>query len=294
MFWSRCVRNTSNGTVRPEISLRDATRLARSMGCLGAPPPAAASSSSAAAPHAPAEAALRLRRCTGQRSPEDSSSSLAGSTWETLQRRQRHLFQLAHTPTEGPAVAATMSAINVAHVEGIVQAVLCGHYASHSGGVSGCGSPGLRTVHVTTPPPSEGAPSTVLLWLCVDPASSPCLLAVCCSLSPEVVDMHWSARRGETMEEDISPIASVGDSRVVASEREEEEGVAEAKLRCVKAWATAALLSRRVVVSGQLRMVEVFDGDVGKVVVVPVIELPQDNLMGCIKELGTPKNNNRP
>lgn len=308
MLGTQCARCATAGIPCLDMPLREATRIARSIGCLGL---SHASSGSAAIASGRGSDLPLLRPCTGPDAhhsafSQDTSSSRAAMApireWRTLESLQRRLFFDAHAATDDTAVAVGVAAVNIAHMEGIVAAVQCGHAATHVASPDGQFTPGHRTVCVTTP--VNTAYPTVLLWLRVESdaaSSSSCLLAVRCQLSPEMVDTRWrfsqETQRQPTNTSNTADIAAAvasdvddgsGDGEVDASANartrpvEEEETLAAAKLRCVKAWATAALLHHRVIVSGQLRMEEVFDGDLGKVVSVPVIEIPQDSLLSGV------------
>ncbi|KPA79926.1 hypothetical protein ABB37_04980 [Leptomonas pyrrhocoris] len=301
MLWSRCTRNTNRRIPKLDMPLREATRLARNVGCLGAPPAPSSSSSSVRGTPPLNEAALRdfhsvepLRRCTGPDARKDvafrHSSSFSDGEWWTLQTLQRHLFSDAHAPSEGASIAVSAACVNTIHVEGTVQALQCGHFAANVAGPSGHLKPGRRTACVVAP--SHTAFPTVLLWLSMadSSSSSGCLLAVRCRLSPEVVEARWrEQQQAKKSAEAVPGDGHEAGEAVVENESdanaEEKEASAEAKLRCVKAWVKASLLHRHVLVSGQLRMGEVYDGDLGKVVSVPIIDVPQDNLIGGVTAL---------
>ncbi|KPI89241.1 hypothetical protein ABL78_1664 [Leptomonas seymouri] len=300
MQWTRCMRSASRGIPSLDMPLQEATRIARRIGCLGAPR-ASSSCGSSSVDGATVKGLTDippLRRCTAPNACSDASprSSSLEASWWTLQSNQRRLFHDSHAPTEGTSIAATMSSVNIVHIEGIVTAVQCGHLATNLKGPSGHAVPGRRTVYMTTP--INAAFPTVLMWLNVaDPPSPSCLLAVRCRLSPEVVEARWSAEgQSKTRQSRGSAAAAKApgahDERgetLLKSEQgshaEDEGGLTEAKLRCVKTWAKSILWNRRVIVSGQLRMEEVYDDDLSKVVSVPVVEVAQDYLMGGVTGL---------
>jgi hypothetical protein len=309
MFGTRCLRSTSRSAPLLDTPLREATRIARSVSYLGSSRTPASSPLPVAATRdinsrLPSNAAAGLPDTPPI--PSNPSNSF-DKLWLTAQSRQRLLFAHAHVPAEDRYPAVTMACVNTVHIEGVVTAVQCGHLATHVPGPLGQAPPGYRTVCVKTP--LNLSYPTVLLWLEVDAtasttssssSSSPslCLLAVRCRLSPEVVERLWQAQQHvpeDHQRHDSAATATTttptrddgegGDMPRVATRRSSsfsKKALSDAKLRCVKKWVAESLLNYRVIVSGQLRMEEVYDGDLDKVVSVPVIELPQDELIGRV------------
>lgn len=329
MLWSRCSRRAATATAaapRFDTPLRIATQRATRLGCLGgtssltsvlhrvsaaaATPPADPSSS----PASSADASAKPNDSTADEQARVASKTHGdGVLWWSVVERQQNLFAAAHSLADGAAAAITLSCVNIVHVEGVVEKVFCGHFATHAAGVKGEAVPGRRTVAVMAPQ-SPAFPS-VLLWLRVEDTdvaaastssteaataasatSVTCLLGVRCRLSPEVVEARWQAtelsrrraRRAASLssESEESPAEEeTTHNNSSSGEAGTASGKTEAKLRCVKAWAAAAFLKRRVIVSGQLRMEELYDGDLEKVVVVPMVEVAADSLMDGVKAI---------
>ncbi|KAG5465368.1 hypothetical protein CUR178_00071 [Leishmania enriettii] len=231
------------------ISLREVTRLAKSAGCFDT---ATGSSSSL------------LRRSTDPTSTEDHSAANPAISWDVIKRRQHQLFRERHTTAQNN-IAVTASCVNMAHLSVYVHSVQCGYPASHAPGPSGEGIPGKRTITTTT----LATQSCAVLLLSVS-MESPGWLAVRCALSPGAMGTCWRAAEVGRASEAAAPSATMSETE---------------KLRRIKAWAEELVLDRWVMASGQLRMEDVYDGDLQKVVTVPVLEVAMDNFKGSVRAL---------
>ncbi|GET93137.1 hypothetical protein, conserved [Leishmania tarentolae] len=248
---------TTTPSSGPMMSLREATRLAKMAGCFDS---AARPSSSS------------LRRCTGPAyTPNRNAAS--SSSWEEIKRRQRQVFNERHLTADN-SIAVTVSCVNMAHLSVYVHSVQCGYPGSHTPGPSGEGVPGKRTITAATL--TNQSCAVLLLWVSMGP---PELLAVRCALSPGAMETCWRAAPG------------VASSRIPKDDDTRETAVPLSapsetdNLRRIKAWAEELVLHRWVVASGQLRMEDVYDGDLQKVVTVPVLEVARDNFKGSVRAL---------
>ncbi|KAG5488466.1 hypothetical protein JIQ42_00073 [Leishmania sp. Namibia] len=240
------------------ISLREATRLAKSAGCFDT---ATGSSSSL------------LRRSTDPVSTEDHSAANPAISWDVIKRRQHQLFRKRHTTAQNN-IAVTVSCVNMAHLSVYVHSVQCGYPASHAPGPSGEGVPGKRTITTTT----LATQSCAVLLLSVS-MESPGWLAVRCALSPGAMETCWRAAPTSAS----GRAAEVGGASEAAAPSATMSGTE--KLRRIKTWAEGLVLHRWVMASGQLRMEDVYDGDLQKVVTVPVLEVAMDNFKGSVRAL---------
>lgn len=240
------------------MSLREATRLAKIAGCFDS---ATGSSSSL------------LRRCTDPVCTQNRNVASSSSSWEVIKRRQHQVFNERHLTAEN-TIAVTVSCVNMAHLSVYVRSVQCGCPASHAPGPSGEGAPGKRTIATATL--TNQSCAVLLLWVSM---GSPELLAVRCALSPGAVDTCWRAAPAAASS-DTTKTGGTSQSAAPSSMLSEKD-----KLRRIKAWAEELVLHRWVVVTGQLRMEDVYDGDLQKVVTVPVLEVARDNFKGSVRTL---------
>lgn len=240
------------------ISLREATRLAKIAGCFDS---ANGSSSSL------------LRRCTDSACAQGRNGTSSSSSWEEIKRRQHQVFNERHLTAEN-TIAVTVSCVNMAHLSVYVHSVQCGYPASHAPGPSGEGVPGKRTI--TTATLTNQSCAVLLLWVSM---GSPELLAVRCALSPGAVETCWRAAPAAASS-DTTKAGSTIQTAAPSSTLSEKD-----KLRRIKSWAEELVLHRWVVVSGQLRMEDVYDGDLHKVVAVPVLEVARDHFKGSVLAL---------
>lgn len=248
----------------PVISLREATRRAKDMGHFDAtraaaspvlrrctdPVSASASPRSGAAPKSAAAAAA-----SGVGGHDAGSRSDRADTWNYICEQQHRMFSERHTTTVG-SIGVVPSCVNVAHLSVTVSAVHCGYRASHAGGPTGQGLPGRRTLTPSTRPPNSYA--ELLLWTWMSQTEP---LAVRCHLSHGALCTCWRV------------------SKAPFSVR----GVPEGELlQRTREWAEELVLGRQVIVSGQLRMEEVYDGDLQRAVTVPALELPMDSFKSSV------------
>ncbi|KAG5489946.1 hypothetical protein JKF63_00064 [Porcisia hertigi] len=205
--------------------------------------------------------------CAGNR------QDIRSSSWDEIRRRQHHLFNERHSTAQNN-IAATVSCVNMAHLSVYVHSVHCGYPASHSPGPSGGGTPGKRTIATATLTSQSCA--MLLLWVSTE---SPGMLAVRCALSPGAMETCWQATPSAVGSEAIEA-GDTGEAAASSSILSEMD-----KLRRVKTWAEDLVLHRWALVSGQLRMEDVYDGDLEKVVTVPVLEVARDNFKGSVRAL---------
>ncbi|KAG5463898.1 hypothetical protein LSCM1_00071 [Leishmania martiniquensis] len=248
---------TTASTSGPTTSLREATRLAKIAGCFDT---ATASSSSL------------LRRCTDPAFTENRSAASSAVSWDGIKHRQQQLFSERHCTAQSN-IAAAVSCVNMAHLSVYVHSVQCGYPASHAPGPSGEGVPGMRTI--TTATLASQSCAMLLLWVSM---TSPWWLAVRCALSPGAMDTCWRSDP-TSASHSAAEVSGANESAVPSATLTETE-----KLRRIKAWAEAIVLHRWVIISGQLRMEDTYDGDLQKVVTVPVLEVPMDNFKGSVRE----------
>ncbi|AYU83418.1 hypothetical protein, conserved [Leishmania donovani] len=249
---------TTASSSGPTMSLREATRLAKIAGCVDS---ANGSSSSL------------LRRCTDPACAQDRKVTSSSASWEEIKRRQHQVFNERHLTAEN-AIAVTVSCVNMAHLSVYVHAVQCGYPASHAPGPSGEGVPGKRTIATATL--TNQSCAVLLLWVSM---GSPELLAVRCALSPGAVETCWRAAPAAESS-DTTKAGGTSQTAAPSSMLSEKD-----KLRRIKAWAEELTLHRWVVASGQLRMEDVYDGDLQKVVTVPVLEVARDHFKGSVRAL---------
>ncbi|CAJ1035789.1 hypothetical protein, conserved [Leishmania lindenbergi] len=239
-------------------SLREATRLAKLAGCFD----------SATGP-----SSSLLHRCTDPTLTENRSAATSAPSWDEIKRRQHQLFNERHSTAQN-TIAVTVSCVNVAHISAYVHSVQCGYPASHTPGPSGEGVPGKRTIATATLTTQSCA--VLLLWVSMGSSE---LLAVRCALSPGAMETCWCVTP-TVVSSEATKVGDTSEAAAPSSMLSESD-----KLRCVKAWAEELVLHRWVVVSGQLRMEDVYDGDLQKVVTVPVLEVTRDNFKGSVRAL---------
>eukprot|EP00796_Vickermania_ingenoplastis_P004960 gene4960-3558_t len=177
-----------------------------------------------------------------------SAPPSATSGWEPLdvvQRKQAFLTRASRIPSQ-PRVAMLGAHANTAHVEGVVREVRVGCPRPET--EEEWESPARRhTVPSASPP-------TTQLWLWVDVADSEAgvvPLAVVCPLSAQQAAV-------------LSPAADSAD---------------------LPRYFQQLLLNKRVIVSGQLRLEERYDGDLHRIVQVPRLQLSEDGFRRDIRDV---------
>ncbi|KAK7196700.1 KREPA4 [Novymonas esmeraldas] len=268
--WSAPLGGASSATMASArgalLSLREATRLAKSCGGFGT------SSTPSSSP---------LRRSTDAglapgHSDSDGTAGNAATSWAEVTRIQRQLFTESHS-TMSKLIAVSVSSVNMVHLSVKVRAVHCGFMASNTAGPSGSGVPGRRTVvNTATTATTKGPGAVLLLWVSID---GPELLAVRCVLSRAAMEATVHSQQLRLLARTVDTTTVKEAQSPVASMSEEE------LQRRVKLWAEQLVLDRRVLVSGRLRMEDVYDGDLQKVVPVPVVEVPPNNFAGSVRSL---------
>lgn len=269
--------------------LTDAVRNAKRMGLLPYSPAAPVHDSAGAIYRCCQESAdnpfAMEEGSTGSRTPSSGSNSFAPSGWAPLDEVARKQAFLAHASQVNVhhKTAMAQAHVNMVHLEGVVRSLEVGLVpctstmrASAAASEAEAWEQASRRHTVMGPLP---ALQHLFLWLdvcsewkedegapCVSSSSGPdaaAPIAVLCPLSDRMIDqlrLAAASRSGAPSSAAAEVVADTG----------------------AQQWFERNLLGQRVILSGQLRMEERFDGDIRRIVQVPWVRLPVDSFRRSI------------